>query len=323
VADEPVRWGILGTANIARAQFLPGLREAGRGRPVAVGGRDRDRAEAYARANGVARAIVGYQELLDDPDIDAVYNALPNSLHGEWTIKALAAGKAVLCEKPLTASVAETAEVLDAAVRSPAPLWEAFVFPFQAQHARLVELLGDGAVGELREIYGAFHFSLTRPENIRWDAELGGGALYDVGCYPVRLAGELFGADAERGQAYAQLQNGVDVDTTAMLDYPGGRRLALTCGFHRPYDTFARLLGSEGFVHVANPYHPSVEDTIEIHRAGHDVAVERPTTDQHTFTAAIRHIHDVLIDGADPRQTAVETSMRCAQGLDLLVQSLG
>src|SRR5262249_247444 len=149
----------------------------------------------YARANGIDRAIEGYQALIDDPDIDVLYIALPNSLHAEWTIKALHAGKPVLCEKPLCGQLEDTERVIAVARETGGRLWEAFVFPFHDQLAQVRELVAGGAIGELREIQSDFHFMVSKPENIRLSADLAGGALNDVGCYPIRLAWELFGAE--------------------------------------------------------------------------------------------------------------------------------
>jgi predicted dehydrogenase len=177
----PVRWGIIGTARIARTAFLPGLREAG-GVAAAVAGRDQQRAELFARENGVERAVAGYQRLIDDPAVDALYIPLPNALHAEWTISALRAGKPVLCEKPLCATLAETERVLAVAGETGTLLWEAFVFPFRDQFSRLTGLLAGGEIGDLREIQSSFHFQLSRGDDIRLSSELGGGALNDVGC---------------------------------------------------------------------------------------------------------------------------------------------
>jgi predicted dehydrogenase len=147
-AGRPVRWGILGTANIARAQFLPGLRAA-EGIPAAVAGREAARAEKFASDNGVQRAVTGYHRLLEDPGIDAIYIPLPNALHAEWTIRALEAGKPTLCEKPLCGLLPDTQRVLAAAERTGTPLWEAFVFPFHPQMRAVEELIAGGAIGEL------------------------------------------------------------------------------------------------------------------------------------------------------------------------------
>ncbi len=314
-----MRWAILGTANIARAQFLPGLREAGGGRAVLVAGRDRDRAQAWAGAHGVDAGVDGYATAVDAPDVDAVYVALPNGLHAEWTDRALAAGKAVLCEKPLCVGTAETAGVLDVARDADAPLWEAFVFPFQAQHARVVELLGGGAVGDVREIVSSFHFPLAGTDDIRLSAELGGGAIADVGCYPVRLAQEILGAPDERQEAVGLATgNGeVETDVSAVVGW-GSARLVVGCGFARGPDTFTRIIGTEGALHLTNPFHPRPGDTVTVVRPGRPPAVESPTVDARSFTAAIRHIHAALAGEEAPRHLAVHDSLPTATVLDAL-----
>jgi predicted dehydrogenase len=328
-SPDPIRWGIVGTANIARAQFLPGLREAGGGRAALVASRDRAKAEAYATAHGIDQGIEGYAALVESPDIDAVYVALPNALHAEWTIRALRAGKAVLCEKPLSVGAAQTKDVLDVAATAAAPLWEAFVFPFHAQHQRLKSLLEDGAIGEPAELYSAFHFLLSNPANIRMDAALGGGALADVGCYPIRLAFELYGGEAHPAACDAITENGVDTDASGIVTFgtrsgtqsgthSGTRRLLLTCGFKRSFDTFTSVLGSAGQIRLTNPFHPSPADTLTISRPNADPVTERPTTDNRSFTAAIRHIHAVLRGEEAPLHTAADYSLPAARVLEEL-----
>ena len=294
-STSEIRWGIVGPANIARGQFLPGLREAGGGRAALVGSRDRDRAQAFAAAHGVDQGVAGYEQVVESDEIDAVYVAVPNSLHAEWTIRALRAGKAVLCEKPLCISAEQTATVLDAAADLPsALLWEAFVFPFQAQHERLAELVASGAIGEPAEVISSFHFRLSNLANIRLSAALGGGALADVGCYPIRLAHEIFGGSDDFTAAGSAVVAGeVEVDAAALVAW-GTRRLALTCGFRRSSDTFARILGDQGQLHLTNPFHPGSADTLVLRRPAAGDVVEHPTTDAHSFTAALRHIHAVV-----------------------------
>ena len=314
-ATRQVRWGILGAASIARGQFMPGLREAGDGRAALVASRDRARGETFAAREGVDGVSAGYRELLESGEVDAVYIALPNSHHAEWTIAALDAGLAVLCEKPLTASVADTDRVLAAARGR--HLWEAFVFPFQAQHRRIVELIAAGAVGAPVEIDSAFHFRLGREQDIRLSAELGGGALADVGCYPIRLGHELLGpADGPVG-VDAVWGREVEVDAAGFVSH-GDRRLTLTCGLQRAYDTFTRVLGDAGRLHVANPFHPGVGDALEIHRPGAEVVVEHPTTDERSFTAALRHIHAVVRGEEEPRHLAVDSAAATARTLAAL-----
>lgn len=314
MADQ-VRWGILGAARIAAKSFLPAVAEAG-GTAAAVAGRDERRTAEWARANGVERVLAGYQELLDDPQVDAVYIPLPNSLHAEWTIKALRAGKPVLCEKPLTASAAEAEQVLAVAAETGVLLWEAFVFPFHAQLERIAEQLGAGVIGELREIQSSFHFRVRRPDNIRMRRSLDGGALNDVGCYPVRLARELFAAEHTAAWATAEWGgDGVDTESWGVLGFPGGRRLLLSCGMRRSYDTFTRLLGTGGQIHLTNPFHPGQADRFEVRPDGGEPRSYPAATDQYSFTAAIRHIHDVLSGLTPPRMLAVDTSLGTARAL--------
>ena len=310
-----VRWGILGTANIAKAAFLPALRQAG-GTAAMVGGRDGQRAADYAAANGVQRAVEGYQPLIDDPKVDALYIPLPNSLHAQWTIRALQAGKPVLCEKPLTGELAETRQVLGVAEQTGTLLWEAFVFPFHRQFEQLRDLLADGVIGELREIQSDFHFRIGRPAgNIRFSVELAGGALRDVGCYPVRLAGELLGDHNTAWAARAEVSAGVDVETWGSLGYPGGQRLLLSCGMRRSYDTFSRLLGTAGQIEISNPFHPGPADEYVVRAEGKEPRRVAAAGDELSFTPAIRHINAAITGNEQPRQLAVDTSLRTAQAL--------
>ena len=322
MSSDPVRWGIISTANIARGQFLPGLRAAG-GIPAAVAGRDLGRAQAWAGQHGVDRAVAGYQALIDDPDIDALYVPLPNSLHAEWTIKALRAGKPVLCEKPLCGTLAEAEQVLAVAGETGTLLWEAFVFPFHAQFAAVQKLLADGAVGELLEIQSDFHFMVRNPANIRLARDLDGGALNDVGCYPVRIALELFGAGHTDAWATAVWGgHDVDVDTQGSLGFPGGRRLLLTCGMRRAYDTFTRLLGTAGQIQLTNPFHPGRGDSYTVLTDGEPPRTLDAGAAEPSFTGMIRHIQNVLRGGEAPRQLALDTSLASARALHDLHQSM-
>jgi len=315
-----VRWGIIGTANIARAVFLPGLRQAG-GDASAVAGRDADRAAKFASDNGIGRIVVGYQALIDDPDIDALYIPLPNSLHAEWTIRALEAGKPVLCEKPLCGVLADTERVLAAARRTQTLLWEAFSFPFHAQLEEIRRLVADGAIGELMEIKSNFHFTVRSPANIRLSRDLQGGALLDVGCYPVRLAQELFGPAHESAWARATWGD-VDVDTWGVLDYPAGRRLMFSCGFGRSYDAFTTLEGTGGQIHVTNPFHPGPDDSYQIIRPGSEQGSVPAAPEELSFAPLTRHIDAVLRGEQEPRLLAVDTALPTAQALDQLAESM-
>jgi predicted dehydrogenase len=315
------RWGIVGTARIAHKAFLPGLRAAG-GVAAAVAGRDLARAQDYARINAIERAIEGYQNLIDDPGVDALYIPLPNGLHAQWTIQALRAGKPVLCEKPLCGTLAETERVLGVARETGTLLWEAFVFPFHAQMERIRALLTDRAIGELREIQSNFQFRLDRPDNIRWSRALDGGALNDLGCYPVRLARELFGDEHESAWATARWGgDGVDVDSQGSLGFPGDRRLLLSCGFGRTPDTFSRLMGTGGQIHVSNAFHPGPQDHFEVFTPGAEPRSQAAAGTEPSFAAAIAHIQAVLAGEQAPRSLAIDTSLGSARALHDLLES--
>lgn len=317
---QAFRWGILGTAGIARSSFLPGLRWAG-GVPYAVAGRDIARTEEYASENEIERALHGYDALIADDRVDAIYNPLPNSLHAEWTIKALEAGKAVLCEKPLCLSAAEAERVLSVARRSHRPLWEAFVFPWRRQTHRVLEIIRSGRVGEITEIHSAFRFRLRNRNNIRLDPDLGGGALYDVGCYPTMYANMLFDYAPQDGIAMARwVPEGVDAAMQGVLRFPGDRRLLFSCALDSSNDTFTRLMGTEGQIWLSNAFHPRERDWLQIHHGG-EVETEHPSGAEPSFGPAIAHIQDVLRGEAEPEHLAVHESLPNAIAIDLLLAS--
>ncbi len=322
VDDEggvPIRWAILGTANIAARSFVPGLAAAGGGAAEIVAGRDPDRTDAFARRHGVRRTAADYRAAIDDPAVDAVYIPLPNALHAQWTVAALQAGKAVFCEKPMCDDAGQTAEVLGVAAAAGRPLWEAFVFPFQEQTARVRGLLADGAIGEVREIHSTFHFALSNPNDIRLSAQLSGGALADIGCYPVRWARLVFDAEPESAQASQVLTgSGVDAETWGSLDFPGGRRLLFSCSITKARDTTARVLGTTGELRLSSPFHGGVTDTLQLRRPDGTIVIERSGSAEPPFTAAIRHIHSVLRGQEVPRHLAVDDAFGNAAALDAI-----
>jgi xylose dehydrogenase (NAD/NADP) len=312
--EQPVRWGVIGTANIAAKSFLPAMRKAG-GRAVIAGSRTPDRAAGWAAENQVDRGG-SYQDVLD-ADLDAIYVALPNEQHAEWAARACATGRAVLCEKPLTLTGDDTAALI-AAAGPEALFWESFVFPFHPQSDRLRSLIDAGELGEVREIVSEFHFTVGRPGNIRLKPENGGGALYDVGCYPLRLARLLFGAEpvAATGAAFMG-PTGVDVDTAAAVDFPGERRLLLSVGLRRPPSTFTRIIGSEAELRVTNPFHPAPADTVQLWSGG-ELKQSWAAGEGTAFQRAVEHIHRVLRDGEKPRFPAQADALPQARALDLI-----
>jgi predicted dehydrogenase len=321
---EQVRWGILGTAGIAESAFLPALRETGDGVAVAVGSRDLERGQAWAAEQLVARAVRGYDAVIADPDVEAVYVPLPNGLHAEWTIAALEAGKTVLCEKPLCGTVEDTERVLAAARSAAGSLWEAFVFPFHEQMDRVREMLDGGTIGEVREIVSRFHFILDDPGNIRLFADLAGGSIQDVGCYPIRLARLLFDAEPDLPRAIADAEwtpDGADTELWGALVFPGDRRLVFSCGFRSGYDTLTRVLGTEGEIRMTGPFHPGPGDEVTIVRGGKMERQPAAVTGEMSFTLAIRHIHRVVRGLEEPRHLATDEAMGNARAIAALLEA--
>src|SRR3954453_3338886 len=198
--EAPIRWGILSTARIAE-RIVEGARLAANAELVAVGSRDEARAREDAERHGIPRVHGSYEALLADPEVDAIYNPLPNSLHVPWSVRALEAGKHVLCEKPLSRRAADVDAAFDAADRAGRLLMEAFMWRFHPQTDQLVELVRGGTVGRLRPVRAAFGFDLPDSANVRWLEGLEGGALMDVGCYCVSALRLVCGAEPERGSA--------------------------------------------------------------------------------------------------------------------------
>ncbi|MGI8748583.1 MAG: Gfo/Idh/MocA family protein, partial [Deinococcus sp.] len=234
---------------IARA-FAGALHQAGgvEVAAVAVASRTRPAAEQFAQEYGLA-AYQGYGALLRSPDIDAVYNALPNSLHAEWTIRAAQAGKHVLCEKPLAVSLSEARTMFAAAEEHGVVLLEAFPYAFQPQTLRTVELCREGAIGSVRQIQAAFGFAVQRSDDVRLSAPLAGGALMDVGCYPVSFARMVIGQRPGRVSAAAQWgESRVDLSLAGTLEYPDGATAQIACSLVTSVYRQAAVLGSQGTI---------------------------------------------------------------------------
>ncbi|MET3805845.1 putative dehydrogenase [Nakamurella sp. UYEF19] len=311
-----VGWGILGTANIAARAFLPALRGAG-GRAVVVGSRSDVRGAEWAAQHQVERSS-SYDAVLGDPEVQAVYLALPNDQHTQWAAAALAAGKVVLCEKPMALDGAQAQRLL-AAVPVGGLLWESFVFPFHPQTALISGLIADGRIGDLSEIISEFHFQVGSSANIRLDVARGGGALYDVGCYPLRLGRLLFGAEPVRASGNAVF-DGVDRDMAAVVDFPVGR-LILSAGLHRPASTFTRIIGTAGELRVSNPFHPRGFDTVELWADG--VQEDSwPAAAGSAFQHAITHIQSVITGSVAPQHLATGDALAQALAMDLVRASI-
>jgi predicted dehydrogenase len=298
---EPVRWGILSTARINRA-IVPALHESPCSELVAVASRTQDRADSYAAEQGIPRAYGSYDELLDDPGVEAVYISLPNGPHVEWSVRSLEAGKHVLCEKPLARDPAEVERAFAAADDAGRLLMEAFMWRHHPQTAKLVELVHGGAIGELRLVRTSFSFTID-PGNVRLDPELAGGALMDVGCYCVSgfrlLAGEPVTVSAQQVLG----PTGIDLRLAGTLVFSNDVLGQLDCAFDLPLWQWLEAVGSEGAVRVRWPWNARDSGLELVHGdrseriAVEDASAYRLQCDN--FSRAIRGEAEPLLGRAD------------------------
>jgi predicted dehydrogenase len=286
MSDRGLRWGILSTANINR-KVVPGTKRADRCEVVAIASRTPNAASTAAAEFDIPRAHGSYEELLADPEVDAIYNPLPNHLHAEWTIAAAEAGKHVLCEKPLAMDAAEAERMVEACESAGVVLMEAFMYRLHPSWEGVRELVRSGRIGELRSVQSWFSYFNDDPANIRNIPEAGGGALYDIGCYTVNLSRMLFGAEPSRIRASMTFDEtmGVDVLTSAILEFERGVA-AFTVTTRAESDQRVHVYGSKGRISVAIPFNVPPDRRTEIFlTAGGDPPVA-PATETITFEPA-------------------------------------
>jgi xylose dehydrogenase (NAD/NADP) len=298
-------WGILGTARINR-RLIPPLQASPRNRLRAVASRDAGRAAAYAREWGIERAYGSYEELLEDGEIDAVYIPLPNHLHAEWAVRAARAGKHVLCEKPLALTVAEVDAMAAAAGERGVVLTEAFMYRHHPQTLRVKQLVDEGEIGEPRFVRGSFSFPLTRPGDVRLDPAMGGGALWDVGCYPVSFTRFVLGAEPLEVVGHATLgSTGIDETFVGQMVFPGGVLAQFDCGFRAPYRTQMEIVGGEGRVLIPDPWVPGAGAPLLVIRG--DVRQQVVVDGEDRYRLEIEDLADAALDARPPRVSLAES----------------
>jgi D-xylose 1-dehydrogenase (NADP+, D-xylono-1,5-lactone-forming) len=315
--EGAVKWGFLSTASI-NDKLLPGAAASPDVELLAVASRDPGRAEVYARERGIERAYGSYEELLADPDIEAVYISLPNSMHVDWSIRALDASKHVLCEKPLTRHPEDVLRAFDAADRAGRVLMEAFMYRHNPQTKRLVELVEGGAIGRVRLVRTAFSFPLDDAADVRLNAGLEGGSLMDVGCYCVSgsrlLAGEPESVYGEQVAA----PSGVDELLTGTLRFAGGVLAEIDCGLVLPVRDELEAIGEEGSLFLDDPWHCR-KPVIEVRREDGTERIELEPVDSYrleleNMSAAIRGRAEPLLGREDAlgQARAIEALYRSA-----------
>ena len=319
-----VRIGVLGAARIAPGALIRPAASNPEVEVLAVAARDQQRAERFAAEHHLAKAHGSYQELLADPEIDAVYVALPNGLHGRWTIAALAAGKHVLCEKPFTANADEAAQVAEAARSTNLVVMEAFHYRYHALTRRMLEIIRSDELGTITRLDAWLCFPLVGGNNIRWSYELAGGALMDAGCYPIHLLRTLAGAepDVVTATAKTRLPN-VDRYLHAELSFGDGVTGSITASMlsSRVLGAGARVRGTRGTMRVLNPYFPQLGHRLLIKSASR-TAVEHVARQPSTYACQLRAFTDAVLRGQSP-PTNVDDAVANMRVIDACYRAAG
>jgi xylose dehydrogenase (NAD/NADP) len=323
---QKIRWGVLGYAKIARVELIPAIQRAANSEFYALASRDEVKlAEARAQFPGVKATYRSYEELLRDADVEAVYVPLPNALHREWTIRAAEHGKHVLCEKPAGLNAAECSEMIAACEANGVRLMEAFMYRYTARTRAVLDVIRSGVLGDIMHVSATFRFLLANPASIKLKPELGGGALYDVGCYPVNfvgmvvdaIAGEAPGAGGQPESVAVECVRvgGVDLNFSALLRYPSGLLAALHCGFNAHKRVFAEITGTQGVLEIPDTFFdPAGVLTLTLGEERREIAVAASDRYRHEvedFAEAIRQKRS-------PQFSLVET-LRNAEVMDRLL----
>lgn len=302
---RPLRWGLLGTARINRS-LIPPLRSSHRNELVAVASRSLARATAYGRTWDIPRVFGSYDDMIGDPGIDVIYNSLPNTLHTPWTVRALDAGKHVLCEKPLAVTVEDADTIAAAAERAGRVVAEGFMYRHHPLTLEIERRVREGAIGRLRVVRGSFTFSLSDEGHIRLDPALGGGCLWDVGCYPISYARTIVGAEPEEVFGWQQTsESGVDETFAGLLRFPDNVTCVFHSGFRSPLRTDFEIVGTTGIISVASPFKPGTQAGFELTRDGitQHVAVDG----QELYVGEVEDIADAVQNDATPRVTLADS----------------
>ena len=308
----PVRWGILGAANIALEKVIPAMQQSALAKVVAIASRDIAKARAAANRSGIPRAYGSYQELIDDPDIEAIYNPLPNHLHVPWSIRAANGGKHVLCEKPIALTAREARDLLEARDRTGVHIGEAFMVRTHPQWHKVREIIASGKIGEMRLITGHFSYYRRDPGDIRSRVEWGGGALMDIGCYPITISRWLFGAEPIEVVGLVERDPDMQIDrlTSGLLRFERGQATFSCAGQLVPYQAM-QIFGTTGRIAVEIPFNAPPDDECRIFvDDGRDLAgggietITFPPVDQYTlqadrFSEAIRGVGKVPVSLED------------------------
>lgn len=317
--EKVLNWGLLSTARINRALIKP-LRASKRTRLLGAASRSQASVDAYTREWDIPRAYGSYEAMLADPEIDIVYNSLPNHLHAEWTIKALHAGKHVLCEKPLALTVKEVDDIIAASKQTGKVAAEAFMYRHHAQTLKAKELVDGGAIGELQLIKGAFTFALTREGDIRMVKEFGGGSIWDVGCYPISYARTIVGAEPTEVFGWQVTgPDGCDESFYGQMRFGSGIQIQFDCGFKSPLRSSVEIVGTKGAISISNPFKPGLKNEIILSNGDSQETIK--IKGQELYLGEVDDMCDAVLSGKPTRVSLADSRANIAAILALLASA--
>jgi len=301
-----LRWGLLSTARINRA-VIPAIRASARSELTTVASRAPDVARAYAKEWAIPRALGSYEALVDDPDVDILYIPLPNHLHVEWTVRALDAGKHVLCEKPLALTVEDVDRIAEASRRSGKAAAEAFMYRHHPLTHAAQAFAAGGRLGTIRICRGAFTFALTRPGDVRLDPVMGGGSLWDVGCYPLSYANLIANAAPKEVVGWQRTSDrGIDMEFFAMMRYADGSVAQFDSGFAGPFRAEMEVVGDGGTLRIHRPFKTDENSRLEFTAATDEIEAV-PFAPDTAYSGEIADMEAAALDGTAPRVSLAES----------------
>jgi predicted dehydrogenase len=316
--EKTLNWGLLSTARINQDLINP-LRASPRTRLLAVASRSQPSADAYADKWDIPRAHGSYESLLNDPEIDVIYNSLPSDMHAEWTLRALQAGKHVLCEKPIALTLAEMDAMEKTARDTGLVLAEAFMYRHHAQTLKIKKMIDDGELGEIQLIRGAFTYTLEPADHGRWLTQAGGGSIWDVGCYPISYARTMLSAEPVEVFGWQILsEGGSDLTFVGQMRFNNGVYAQFDSGFQAPVRMFMEIVESDAVLNIPNPFKPGIENEIYITRNEKTETIHVPGSE--LYIGEVEDMCDAILYGRSPR-VSLEDSRRNTAVIVALLKS--
>jgi predicted dehydrogenase len=316
--NQAIQWGVLGAARIARLQVIPAIVRCPNARLHAVASRDPAKLAEFQALFGSFKTHDSYEALLEDPAVDAIYIPLPNSMHREWAIRAMRCGKHVLCEKPLALNSQEAGEMIEVARECKVLLMEAFMYRYTDRMAQINRVLGSGVLGQIRSVNSTFRFLLDRENTIKENPELGGGALYDVGCYPLNLIGLVAGAEPVSVAVECDKSHGVDINLSALLRYESGLIASLHCGFNAFGRMHSEIIGTDGTLLAPDTF---LDDAGQLALHTRQGCALIPVAESDRYGEEIRDFSAAILENRSP-MLSLEESLRNMRILDCILEQV-